>query len=150
MRHGDAQTGQTDLNARVTFFRSRRVTSVTPGHVATHMDTALTQATKSVEQFKLGAALMDGARVIAQGHNRNRNACGLHSIHAEMDALWKISKVQPIKNLHMVVVRLTGKGGNLACSKPCEACSKTLRRRGVRRVVYSTGDPHAPFAVVLF
>ena len=106
------------------------------------MACAVRQATLSVETFKLGAALCIGRRVVAVGRNRNANACGLASVHAEMDALWKVCAVP--KNARLVVVRLR-RDQDFGCSRPCQACMAALRRRGVRHVTYSTDDPARPF-----
>lgn len=106
--------------------------------------TAFHAAAKSVEQYRLGAVLCEGTRVVAQGWNRNVNACGLPSIHAEMDALWKAGK-QQLRHPHLVVIRISGKTKTLRLSKPCRACEQCLRRKGVRRVTYSTGNPHEPY-----
>ena len=103
---------------------------------------AVRQAALSVETFRLGAVLCSGRRVVAMGRNRNDNTCGLASVHAEMDALWKVCAMP--KNARLVVVRLR-RDQDYGCSRPCEACMAVLRRRGVRRVTYSTDDPSRPF-----
>lgn len=122
------------------------------------LETAIHQASKSVEQFRHGAVVMQGAQILAVGRNRNDNPCGLWSIHAEMDALWKLGP-EPPRPLHVVVVRLKhprpddrhaarhGHWHELGLSRPCPACQKLLRRKGVRRVTYSTGDPSVPLGV---
>lgn len=100
------------------------------------------EALKSVETFRLGAAVVRRNAVVATGRNRNSNACGLDSIHAEMDALFKC----PVpRGVHVVVVRLMGDGKTTGLSKPCDACSRALARRGVRRITYTTGNPRKPF-----
>ncbi len=106
------------------------------------------EATKSVETFRLGAAVLCGRSVVARGRNRNSNACGLPSIHAEMDAVWKAAggRNKEGKRLHVVVVRLLRDGSTTACSKPCASCTRALARLGVARVTYTTGDPGQPLA----
>ena len=108
---------------------------------------AVAQAAKSAETFRHGAVLLDGKCVVAQGRNRNHNACGLSSIHAEMDAAWKATK-RPFKNLHIVVVRLR-RDQAFGYSRPCEACTRALARMGVRRMTYTTGRPGAPLETEL-
>jgi cytidine deaminase len=105
------------------------------------------EALKSAEQFRLGAAVFRRNSVLASGRNRNANSCGLDSIHAEMDALFKVSA--STTDLHLVVVRVLRDGQTTALSKPCSACWKNCRRR-VRAVTYTTGDPQCPFATARF
>lgn len=103
------------------------------------------EALKSVETFRLGAAIVRRKTVIATGRNKNSNACGLNSIHAEMDALFKC---RDRKNLHLVVVRVMRDGETTGLSKPCDACARALARVGVKRVTYTTGDPEAPIGTI--
>ena len=109
---------------------------------------ARAEALKSAEQFRLGAALLRRHAVVSCGRNRNINACGLASIHAEMDALSRTPKNENFRDLHLVVVRLLRDGDTTACSKPCEACARAIARRGIRRVTYTTGDPGSPLATL--
>lgn len=99
------------------------------------------EALKSVETFRLGAAILRRKTVVATGRNRNSNSCGLNSIHAEMDAVFKC---RDLKNAHIVVVRVMRDGETMGLSKPCDACSRALAKFGVRRVTYTTGDPRSP------
>lgn len=105
------------------------------------LDQARDEALKSLETFRLGAAVVRRRRVVATGRNKNHNSCGLSSIHAEMDALFKC----PTKhhNAHVVVVRVM-RDDSTGLSRPCEACTRALRRMGVHRVTYTTGDPARP------
>jgi deoxycytidylate deaminase len=110
------------------------------------------EARKSAETFRLGAALLKGRAVVATGRNRNVNSCGLHSIHAEMDALWKAAprglQTTP-KGLHLVVVRVLRDDHTTACSRPCQGCQRVLERRGVARVTYTTGNPVQPLQTMI-
>lgn len=105
------------------------------------------EALKSVEQFRLGAAVLRRRSVVATGRNRNINACGLSSIHAEMDALWRSGSK---KGVHLVVVRVMRDGEATGLAKPCAACERALARVGVRKVTYTTGDAARPVATVHF
>jgi pyrimidine deaminase RibD-like protein len=107
---------------------------------------ACVEARKSAETFRLGAAVLCRNAVVAAGRNRNLNSCGLASIHAEMDAVFKCGV--PLKRVHLVVVRVLRDGCTTALSKPCESCRRALGRLGVRKVTYSTGDPRRPFETV--
>lgn len=107
---------------------------------------AVDQALRSDETFRHGAVLLAGSRVLAAGRNRNANPCGLPSIHAEMDAAWRMDRRACPS--HVVVVRLR-KDGGFASSRPCAACVRALCRLGVGRMTYTTGDPEAPLATEL-
>lgn len=104
---------------------------------------AYEEAMKSVETFKHGAALIRRNSVVAFGRNKNTNSVGLPSIHAEMDACWKLDKNERIRDLHLVVVRVTKTG--CAYSRPCAACLRSLRQRGIRKITFTTGDSLVPF-----
>lgn len=107
------------------------------------------EALKSAEQFRLGAAVLRRRAVLATGRNRNINACGLSSIHAEMDALWRLPG-NNTKDVHLVVVRVMRDGQATGMAKPCPACQRALARVGVRKVTYTTGDHANPLATVHF
>lgn len=107
---------------------------------------AVAQAAKSAETFRHGAVLLSGSRIVATGRNRNINSCGLPSIHAEMDAAWKVRRHAPGSQLHVVVVRLRRDGRGFGYSRPCAACVRALLRLGVTRATYTTGDPEVPLA----
>lgn len=103
---------------------------------------AVSQAQKSAETFRHGAVLLCGRSIVAAGRNRNHNACGLSSIHAEMDAAWRVKRRRPS---HVVVVRLR-RDTEFGFSRPCVACVRALARMGVSRMTYTTGDPRCPLA----
>ena len=100
------------------------------------------EALKSTETFRLGAAVLRSRRVVSSGRNRSLNPHGLPSVHAEMDAAFR---VRDPSGAHVVVVRLL-RDGSPALSRPCEACARALARRGFRKVTFTTGDPAAPLA----
>ncbi len=118
---------------------------------ATHpVAVAHAEALKSVETFRLGAVLVHRRAVVSRGHNRNINSCGLASIHAEMDAVWKARQLLLGRAaVHLVVVRVLRDNITTACSKPCPACTAALARAGVSKVTYTTGDASAPLATML-
>lgn len=113
---------------------------------ASVLDLAHAEALKSPETFRLGAVLFHKRAIIATGHNRNANSCGLFSIHAEMDVLWK---TRTTKNATIVIVRVLRDGVTLACSKPCRSCEYALKRARVSRVIYTTGITEKPFDTIL-
>lgn len=109
------------------------------------VERAVAEARKSAETFRHGAVLFDGRTVLAVGRNRNLNAFGLSSIHAEMDAIWKVSKSRPSKKQHHIVVVRLRRDQEYGCSRPCAACARALTRWGISTVTYSTDDPLQPF-----
>lgn len=100
------------------------------------------EARKSDETFRLGAAVLRGRRVVAAGRNKNVNACGLWSVHAEISATWQV-RPDLRRGCHVVVVRVLRDGG-YGRARPCGACRRALAKYGVARVTYTTGDDSLP------
>lgn len=100
---------------------------------------AISLAKKSDESFKFGALVCDKkGRIVATGYNRHtthpRYGSGPYKmLHAEGNALWSCEKlgINP-KGLVMYVFR---ERSNL--SKPCEYCTKLLKKHGIAKVYYS-------------
>lgn len=103
------------------------------------VDMAIEQAQKANGTFKHGCVIMSGKNVISKGHNHVRNQIGTLSIHAEMDALWKMDSDQ-YSNKKAVIVRLSNAGTKLANSRPCSICMGLLRQHGVSTIAYSTAS----------
>ena len=59
-------------------------------------------------------------------------------MHAEISAMHYVPK-QLLQGADMVVIRI-GKGGALLNSKPCVTCRYTMKKKGIRRVYYSTNE----------
>lgn len=117
-----------------------------------------------------GAAIVGKkGRVIATGYNHHRNRCSQNnprnfgafvqcSFHAEMDAIYRLLRSLPrtgskdtrskknrkkLRSITLVVIRRT-REGQIVDSKPCFHCLQTIRRIGIRKIIYSTptGDLH--------
>jgi tRNA(Arg) A34 adenosine deaminase TadA len=101
------------------------------------IDMAIEQAQKANGTFRHGCIIMSGKNVISKGHNHVRNQIGTLSIHAEMDALWKVDSYQ-YANKKAVVMRLSNGGMKLANSRPCPMCMNLMKQNGVNTIVYST------------
>jgi deoxycytidylate deaminase len=109
-----------------------------------------------------GAAIIGKkGRVIATGYNHHRNQCSRNnpryfgafikcSFHAEMDAIFRFLGSLPkskekcqqktrrkFRSITLVVIRRT-REGIIVDSKPCFHCLQTIRRIGIRKIVYST------------
>ena len=105
---------------------------------------AIQQARKSPCGYKHGAVLIQNGRVLGAGYNvHGRPPCKGEIaerprgwIHAEASALVHVKRSQ-MHGATMLVVRVNPKG-LLRDSKPCTKCLRLLRRRGIRKVVYST------------
>ncbi|ABT14670.1 hypothetical protein NY2A_B271R [Paramecium bursaria Chlorella virus NY2A] len=101
------------------------------------IESAIEQANRSSGPFKHGCVIMSGKKIIATGNNHTRRDIGTFSIHAEMDALWRISDSDLYDNMKAVIIRVTNTG-KLANSRPCEMCMAALKQHNIRTIVYST------------
>jgi len=103
------------------------------------IDIAIDQARKSNGSFKHGCVVMSGKNVIAKGNNHERNKVGTLSIHAEMDAIWRMDSDQ-YSNKKAVIVRLSKRATKLANSRPCSICMGLLKQHGITTIAYSTAS----------
>lgn len=117
-----------------------------------------------------GAAIIGKkGRVIATGYNHHRTQCSrnnpryfgafIHcSFHAEMDAIFRFLGSLPrskdiysqktrkkLRSITLVVIRRT-REGQIVDSKPCFHCLQTIRRIGIRKIIYSTPTGHLQYA----
>lgn len=100
------------------------------------IDVAIEQAKKSSGPFQHGCVIMGGKNIISKGNNHVRQNIGTLSIHAEMDAVWKMDSDHPNKTA--IIVRISSSGSKLSSSRPCHMCMGTLKQHGIQRIVYST------------
>ena len=97
-------------------------------------------------RYKHGAVLSQGSRILGAGYNihgcapppPNKITIGRPraGVHAEASALAGIRKTDIIGST-ILVLRINAIG-ELKSSLPCIKCLKLLRRRGVRKAIYST------------
>lgn len=109
------------------------------------LDVAVRMAETSEAEFKHGAVVVRGGRVLALGVNKwkNRDMPPTTSteynphltVHAEVDAL---SRVKNARGATIYVARVS-KHGEERFSRPCPRCEKVLIAAGVKRVVYTVG-----------
>jgi len=87
---------------------------------------------KDERSFWVGALGLraDGA-FVSSYNGAARDKCAM--IHAETRLCSKLDVGA------IVWVARASRNGDLAMAKPCHNCERMLRRRGVRKVVYSTG-----------
>lgn len=102
---------------------------------------ATNQALKSPLSKKHGAIVIKDNKILAKGFNRYIEACSMKSsrkklsVHAEKDALSKVSKSDLVGTM-LIVVRISPEG-DLIMSKPCLNCQKFIKRMRVSTVYYS-------------
>ena len=100
------------------------------------IDEAISCAEQADQPFRHGCVIMSGKKVVSNGFNHGRRHIGTYSVHAEMDALWKLNS-DTYDNLKAVIVRVS-KTGYLGNSRPCTMCMAALKQHGVKTIVYSS------------
>ena len=97
------------------------------------------QAQKSTMYFQLGALIVDKkGRVLGKGYNTSKthplgSKKDFKTMHAEISALYDcIKHKKDVKGSTVIVYR---RGGRM--SKPCSCCESTLKKFGVKKVIYS-------------
>ena len=100
---------------------------------------AVTQAYKSPMNYRHGAVIWKGKKILGTGYNYPiappTNADKRRfSIHSERDCL-KGLRADAIYNAEVLCVRIQPNGG-LGSSKPCHGCMKLLTRKGVKNVYW--------------
>lgn len=88
---------------------------------------------RDMRTFHVGAVGLraDGAVVYARNEAKERQA---GDAHAEARLAQKLDV-----GAEVWVARVSREDGSMKIAKPCKHCERALRRRGVRRVVYTTG-----------
>lgn len=99
------------------------------------------EAWKSNSDFKVGAIIVKGGRILSTGYNRieaHPEAYFGCSFHAEHDAIRKAkSEIQGAK---MFVYRFGRKHGHIKTSKPCEFCQQEIAKAELSSVIYVDVD----------
>ncbi|AGE59909.1 cytidine and deoxycytidylate deaminase [Acanthocystis turfacea Chlorella virus TN603.4.2] len=104
------------------------------------IDEAISCAEQTNQPFRHGCVIMSGKKMVSNGFNHARRNIGTYSVHAEMDALWKLN-TDAYDNLKAVIVRVS-KTGRLGNSRPCTMCMAALKQHGVKTIVYSSFEGH--------
>ena len=105
---------------------------------------AINEANKSTMIHKHGAVIINkSGDILGKGHNYIQSYYShLYSMHAEIAAIQNYNKKNKNRKeeLIMLVVRVTGKEGkHTRNSKPCENCTKEIKKMGIKRTFYSDG-----------
>lgn len=107
------------------------------------LDLAVKEALKVDKQFRVGAVIFKGKRVISRGRNfYQRGSKRLNpkfspwpgSIHAEVDSILKARR--DLKGCSIIVVRL-GRNDQLRIAKPCKYCKMYLDHVGIKDIYYT-------------
>ena len=119
------------------------------------------EATSNVSEFpriQIGAVIARKNNIIAVGvnqtkshplqkkYNQNRfddkhDTCQ-HHLHAEMDAISKVKNPEDFERATIYVYR-KNLNGELAMSKPCEACMTKIIETGIKKIGYTTNQGFA-------
>lgn len=110
---------------------------------------AIKEAEKSTYNYRLGAVITKGRRVLGKGHNdaqrfqsKVRHTSYPESTHAEiaavMDALRRYS-AEELKGSKITVVRVNNRG-ELKMAYPCESCMKVLTNLSISRIIFSSNN----------
>lgn len=98
--------------------------------------------TSACKQWKHGAVIIKGGRILGSGINSDRNDPNLvadpktqAAVHAEVAAL-RAAGSSDLRGATIFVARVNRKG-EPRMSKPCINCQAALAARGVKKVVYT-------------
>jgi tRNA(Arg) A34 adenosine deaminase TadA len=111
------------------------------------IDCLIQAALKSDVGNKHSAAVISGNMVVSLGYNKHAKLSHVSTIHAEMDALYKIpkqfKKSTRLLDVFIIRVKVVKDACNgpaffvLKNSKPCRHCLMNLAHKGIRRAFYS-------------
>ena len=128
-------------NKYIKFDLPRRCSSV---HVKHHkfLKIAAKEAEKSSMYSQHGCVIVYKGNVVAVGHNKKVPHFGLRSIHAEIDALTKISNKRNKKMLRRCVMYVVRVGGPsiIKNSRPCNNCTKVIKKANLKTIHWSTDE----------
>lgn len=101
------------------------------------VDIAVAAALRAEGDFRHGAVLMRGGRVLSRASNKHSgdNRTRL-STHAEENALRHVRRCDAV-GATMIVVRVN-RTGDTRMSRPCPRCARLSSKLGVRVVYFST------------
>jgi len=98
---------------------------------------AIEQAEKSSYKKRVGAIVVYKGKIVGRGFNKvhSTGVPRLDGKHAEIEAL-KNTTAKYRKGSTVYVCRLT-RNGQIAMSKPCDACITVMKKMGVKYVWYT-------------
>lgn len=92
---------------------------------------------------KHGACLIQNDKIISYGYNKSikeiiiDNKMVKFSIHAEMNVLFNLKKINYTKNITDILIIRIGNSNKLKNSRPCNSCIDKMIKKGIRKVYYS-------------
>jgi deoxycytidylate deaminase len=101
-----------------------------------------------IKHHKLCALVVNRNRVISVGYNSRKTHPAARNtkmsmIHAEQDAILRASDVDLMgADIYVARARRSGLPG---LAKPCPVCDEFIRRKGIRRVIYTTNSSDTEF-----
>jgi len=106
---------------------------------------AKTQALKSTSRFRVGCVLAKGGRILSVGRNdmgkshpQIRAYSSFAHLHAEVDACLGL-RPYDVLGADAYVYRILA-DEKPAMAKPCDMCRAVLKKMGIKRVFYTTGE----------
>lgn len=107
------------------------------------------------KRARVGAVVVEGNRIISTGHNSSKTnplQCKYNAyrdfqenemparVHAEIAALAPLMRENiDWRHISLYVYREL-RDGTRSCARPCEACSRLIRKLGIRFVYYTDWD----------
>lgn len=105
------------------------------------IELAIREAEKSAHNFRLGAVIYKGKKIINSGFNQSHKTHPISkhpfsTIHAEVDAIIGTRR-EEMHGANIYVHRLL-KNGNAGLAKPCRYCESLLGDIGIKRIYWSS------------
>lgn len=110
-----------------------------------YLDIAANLAMSSnVIRYKHGAVIVKGGRILSTGINKFKNDPKVFNedikkikdsshVHAEVDAIRKVSDVRGAK----IYIARVNKNGGRGLSRPCDSCYNEIINAGITKIVYT-------------
>lgn len=96
----------------------------------------------------LSAIIVKGGKIISVGRNKPKMNSYIKNrahhencatIHAEIDAIFKVRRKIDLRGSDIYVARIT-KLGDHGMAAPCPMCMNTIKNYGIKRIYYTTQD----------
>lgn len=103
---------------------------------------AIEQAEKSEHNYRVGAVIFKGKKIVGYGYNQVRSCSRIperyrkhrNSVHAEQIAI--LNSKRDISGHDILVIRISRKG-KLLLARPCEYCMASIDHVGIKNIYYS-------------
>lgn len=106
------------------------------------------EAKKSLLNHKHGCIIVHKNKIVSSGYNKSSifNNKTFRSIHAEIDAINKLIKINKFQNkgnrnnCSLYVVRIQNGSNKFKMSKPCQNCIENIKKYNIGMIYYSTNE----------